>query len=38
MSRAHEMSRSIYKFRRMGCLEAVGPAVSQAEPRLEQNQ
>lgn len=25
---SHEISRSIFKFRRMGCLEAVGPAVS----------
>jgi putative membrane protein len=27
MNRSHEISRSIFKFRRMGCLEAVGPAV-----------
>lgn len=27
---AHEMSRTIFRLRRMGCLEAVGPAVSGA--------
>jgi hypothetical protein len=28
MISSHEISRSIFRFRRMGCLEAVGPAVS----------
>jgi hypothetical protein len=28
MNSSHEISRSIFRFRRMGCLEAVGPAVS----------
>ncbi len=27
-SRAHDISRTIYRFRRMGYLETVGPAVS----------
>jgi putative membrane protein len=32
MDSAHEMSRSIFRFRRMGCLEAVGPAVRPDQP------
>jgi putative membrane protein len=34
---AHEIARSLYKLRRLGCLEAVGPAGYNAMQTLIQN-